>query len=142
MARPSDPSRTSRPARRLPRVATRVPSTLRADADTQRGSPLELVTKKRLQLYSGRTHPELAQEIADNLGVKLGEPNIQTFKNGEIHCQFDESVRGSDVFIIQTHGDPVNESIMEQVIMIDAAKRGSAKRITAVCPYYGYARQD
>ena len=103
---------------------------------------MELVTKKRLQLYSGRAHPELAEEIAAHLGVKLGEPNIRSFKNGELHCQFEESVRGADVFIIQTHSNPVNESIMEQLIMIDAAKRGSAKRITAVCPYYGYGRQD
>src|SRR5206468_662751 len=65
-----------------------------------------------------------------------------TFANGEIKCQFGESVRGSDVFIIQSHFDPINDSIMEQLIMIDAAKRGSAKRITAVCPYYGYSRQD
>jgi ribose-phosphate pyrophosphokinase len=103
---------------------------------------VELVTKKRLQLYSGRSHPELAQEIAEHLGVQLGEPNIRAFKNGELYCRFDESVRGSDVFIVQTHSDPINESIMEQLIMIDAAKRGSAKRITAVCPYYGYGRQD
>lgn len=103
---------------------------------------MELVTKKRLQLYSGRAHPELAEEIAGHLGVQLGEPNIRSFKNGELHCQFDESVRGADVFVIQTHSHPVNESIMEQLIMIDAAKRGSAKRITAVCPYYGYGRQD
>ena len=103
---------------------------------------MELVTKKRLQLYSGRAYPELAEEISENLGVKLGEPNIRAFKNGELYCRFDESVRGADVFIIQTHSDPINESIMEQLIMIDAAKRGSAKRITAVCPYYGYGRQD
>jgi ribose-phosphate pyrophosphokinase len=103
---------------------------------------VELVTKKRMQLFSGRAHPELAQEIAEKLGVTLGNPNIRAFKNGELYCRFDESVRGSDVFIIQTHSDPINESIMEQLIMIDAAKRGSAKRITAVCPYYGYGRQD
>jgi ribose-phosphate pyrophosphokinase len=103
---------------------------------------MELVSKKRMLLYSGRSHPELAEEIAAHLGETLGEPNLKTFKNGELHCQFDESIRGSDVFIIQTHCDPINESIMEQLIMIDAAKRASAKRITAVCPYYGYGRQD
>src|SRR3954452_23126123 len=103
---------------------------------------MELVTKKRMLLFSGRAHRELAHEIATELGVTLGEPNIRAFKNGELYCRFDESVRGSDVFIIQTHSDPINESIMEQLIMIDAAKRGSAKRITAVCPYYGYGRQD
>jgi ribose-phosphate pyrophosphokinase len=104
---------------------------------------MELVTKKRLDLYAGSSHPELAQEIADRLGVKLGNANLTQFANGEIHCRYDESVRGGDVFIIQTHGRrDVNHSIMEQLIMIDAAKRASAKRITAVCPYFGYSRQD
>jgi len=103
---------------------------------------MELVPTKRLELYSGRAHPELALDIAEHLGVELGEPNLQQFSNGEIHCRFNESVRGADVFIIQTHSGPVNDSILEQLIMIDAAKRASAKRITAVCPYYGYSRQD
>ncbi|MDP9070200.1 MAG: ribose-phosphate diphosphokinase [Actinomycetota bacterium] len=103
---------------------------------------VELVPRKRLELYSGRAHPSLAEEIAEHLGVKLGEPNLQEFANGEIHCRFGESVRGTDSFIVQTHCRPVNDSIMEQCIMIDAAKRASAKRITAVCPYYGYSRQD
>ena len=99
--------------------------------------------EKRLLLYSGESHPELAQEIADHLKVDLGEPNLRQFANGELHCRYDESIRGADVFIIQTHASPsVNASIMQQLIMIDAAKRASAKRITAVCPYYGYARQD
>jgi ribose-phosphate pyrophosphokinase len=100
------------------------------------------VAEKKLRMYSGTAHPELAAEIAQHLGVPLGEPNIRRFSNGEIHCRFDESVRGADVFIVQTHSDPVNEAIMEQLIMIDAAKRASAKRITVVCPYYGYSRQD
>jgi len=103
---------------------------------------MELVTKKRLQLYSGRSNLELAEEIAACLDVKLGEANLSEFASGELHCRFGESVRGSDVFILQSHADPVNTSIMEQAIMIDAAKRASAKRITAVCPFYGYARQD
>jgi ribose-phosphate pyrophosphokinase len=103
---------------------------------------MELVTKKRLQLFSGRSNLPLAQEIADCLDVKLGEANLSEFANGELHCRFGESVRGSDVFIVQSHARPVNTSIMEQAIMIDAAKRASAKRITAVCPFYGYARQD
>jgi len=103
---------------------------------------MEMVPTKRLVLYSGRSHPALATDIARHLGEELGEPNLLQFSNGEIHCRFDESVRGADVFIIQTHSDPVNDSIMEQCIMIDAAKRASAKRITAVCPYYGYSRQD
>jgi ribose-phosphate pyrophosphokinase len=103
---------------------------------------MELVSKKRLELYSGSSHRALAEEIAGHLGVSLGEPNLQQFANGEIHCRFNESVRGADVFIVQTHSGPVNDSIMEQCIMIDAAKRASAKRVTAVCPYYGYSRQD
>ena len=103
---------------------------------------MELVTKKRLQLVSGRANLPLADDIARHLGVKLGEPNINDFANGEIHCRFGDSVRGTDVFIMQTHSVPVNDSIFEQAIMIDAAKRASAKRITAVCPYFGYSRQD
>ncbi len=103
---------------------------------------MELVPKKRLRLYSGRSHRALAKEIADHLGVSLGEAHLREFPNGEIHCRFGESVRGTDVFIVQTHCGPVNDSILEQLIMIDAAKRASAKRITAVCPYYGYSRQD
>ena len=103
---------------------------------------MEFTPRRRLDLVSGRSHPELAQEIAQHLGVDLGEANLREFANGEIHCRFDSSIRGSDVFIVQTHCGPVNDSLMEQLIMIDAAKRASAKRITAVCPYYGYSRQD
>jgi len=109
-------------------------------------APLEMVPKRKLHLLSGRTHPELAEEIAANLGVPLGDPNLLDFANGEIRPRFAESVRGGDVFIIQSHGRTpgrsVNDSLLEQWIMIDAAKRASAKRITAVCPYYGYSRQD
>ncbi len=93
-------------------------------------------------LVSGRAHPVLAEQIAANLGVALGEANLREFANGEIHCRYDGSIRGCDVFIVQTHCGPVNDSLMEQLIMVDAAKRASAKRITAVCPYYGYSRQD
>jgi ribose-phosphate pyrophosphokinase len=103
---------------------------------------MELVPRRRLELVSGRSHPELAQEIATYLGVRLGEANLREFANGEVHCRYDVSLRGSDVFIVQTHCGPVNDTLMEQLIMIDAAKRASAKRITAVCPYYGYSRQD
>jgi len=107
---------------------------------------MERVTKKRLALYSGRTHTALAQEIALHLDVELGDPYLVDFANGEIRPRFSESIRGTDVFIIQTHhasdGRSINDSIMEQLIMIDAAYRASAKRITAVCPFYGYARQD
>jgi ribose-phosphate pyrophosphokinase len=107
---------------------------------------IEKITTKKLALYSGRTHPELAAEVAAHLGIKLGEVNVVQFANGEIKPRFAESVRGSDVFILQSHygtdEGSVNDSIMEQLIMIDAAYRASAKRITAVCPYYAYARQD
>jgi ribose-phosphate pyrophosphokinase len=103
---------------------------------------MELVTRKRLELFTGRSNPSLATDIATALGVELGETNLSQFANGEMYCRFGESIRGADVFIVQSHSSPVNEAIMEQLIMVDAAKRASAKRITAVCPYYGYARQD
>ena len=107
---------------------------------------MELVTKKRLHLFTGRTNVPLAVEIAAEMGVELGDPNLIDFANGEIKCQYRDSLRGGDVFIMQTHaeseGRSVNDSIMEQLIMIDAARRASAKRITAVIPFYGYARQD
>ncbi len=107
---------------------------------------MEKVTTKRLALYSGRTHPELAEEVAMHLNIELGHDNLVEFSNGEVRCRFGESIRGSDVFVIQSHygvdNHSVNDSIMEHLIMIDAAYRASAKRITAVCPFYGYARQD
>src|SRR5260370_12230737 len=107
---------------------------------------MELVPKRRLHLLSGRSHLGLARDIADGLGVSLIDPNLVDFANGEIRPRFAESVRGADVFIVQTHcrsGDlSVNDSILEQLTMLDAAKRASAKRITAVCPYLGYSRQD
>ena len=93
-------------------------------------------------MVSGRSHPTLALDIANHLGVELGEANLREFANGEIHCKYDISIRGCDVFIVQTHSSPVNDSLMEHLIMIDAAKRASARRIIAVCPYYGYSRQD
>ncbi|MDQ3106856.1 MAG: ribose-phosphate diphosphokinase [Actinomycetota bacterium] len=103
---------------------------------------MDLVTKKHLQLYAGRSHPELARQVADSLGVTLGDANLVDFPNTELRATFGESIRGADVFILQSHAAPVNQAIMEQAIMLDAAKRASAKRITAVCPYYGYGRQD
>ncbi|MDQ4006106.1 MAG: ribose-phosphate diphosphokinase [Actinomycetota bacterium] len=95
-----------------------------------------------MMLFSGTAHPALGEEIADKLGVELCETKISRFASGEIYVRAEESVRGADVFLIQTHADPVNESIMEQMIMLDALKRASAKRISAVVPYYGYSRQD
>ncbi len=107
---------------------------------------LEAVTKKKLHLFSGRHNIELAQEVAVNLGIELTEAHPSQFANGETHVRFSESVRGSDVFIVQSHGSledrSLNDAVMEHLIMVDAAKRASAKRITAVMPFYGYARQD
>jgi ribose-phosphate pyrophosphokinase len=103
---------------------------------------MELVTKKRLVLVAGRGHEELSNEVSEHLGVPLGEVVLSTFANGEIYCRFGENIRGADVFVFQSHCEPTNDRLMEQLIMIDAAKRASAKRITAVVPFYGYARQD
>jgi ribose-phosphate pyrophosphokinase len=103
---------------------------------------MELIQHKKLMLFAGRGNEELSAEIAACLGVELGNVLLRTFANGEQHCRYGESIRGTDVFILQGHCDPINDRIMEQLIMIDAAKRASAKRITAVCPFYGYARQD
>src|ERR687891_318187 len=107
---------------------------------------MELVTKKKLHIVSGRANLPLAQEIADCLDVRLGDANCSEFANGEIHCRFGESVRGMDVFIIQSHGASgsmsINDTIIEHLQMVDAAKRASAKRITAVMPFYGYGPQD
>lgn len=98
-----------------------------------------------MQLLSGRAHPKLAAEIADHLGMKLCDIKISDFANGEISIRFNESLRGHDVFVIQTHGAKdllIHTSIFEQLLMIDAAKRASARSITAVCPLLSYARQD
>ena len=103
---------------------------------------MELVTKKRFMLVSGRGNEELAEEIAEELKVNLGDMSLSTFANGELYVRYGDSIRGADVFIIQSHCEPINDRIMEQLIMVDAAKRASAKRITAVVPFYGYARQD
>jgi ribose-phosphate pyrophosphokinase len=103
---------------------------------------VEIVTKKKMMLFSGSTHPALAAEIAGHLGIQLSPCKLSRFASGEIYFRSEESVRGADVFVIQTHAEPVNESIMEQLVMLDAMKRASAKRTTAVIPYYGYSRQD
>ncbi len=103
---------------------------------------MEIITKKRMMLFSGTIHPALANEIADNLGIPVSESQLRRFASGEIYFRAEESVRGADVFVVQTYYEPVNEAIMEHLIMLDAMKRASAKRITAVIPYYGYSRQD
>lgn len=95
-----------------------------------------------IQLFSGNANRMLAREIADVLGISVGEATVSTFSDGEITVRINENVRGSDVFIVQSTCMPVNNNIMELLLMIDAMKRASAKRITAVIPYYGYARQD
>jgi ribose-phosphate pyrophosphokinase len=97
---------------------------------------------KRLMLFAGRSHPELAARIAETLGVELGEMTLKTFANGETYCRYNESIRGADVFLVQTGSKPVDQHLMELLIMIDAAKLASAKRITAVLPLYHYSRQD
>lgn len=98
--------------------------------------------KKNLVLVSGRAHPALAASVAQELGCDLTETDARTFANGEIYARYGESVRGCDAFVIQAHSHPINEWLMEQLIMVDALKRASAKRITVVAPFYPYARQD
>jgi ribose-phosphate pyrophosphokinase len=99
-------------------------------------------TQKKLLLLSGRSHPELIDEIAGCLGVEPTPTTLYDFANGEIFVRFLESVRGCDAFVVQSHTAPINQWIMEQLIMVDALKRASAKRITVVAPFFGYARQD
>ncbi|MBD3006710.1 MULTISPECIES: ribose-phosphate diphosphokinase [unclassified Streptomyces] len=98
--------------------------------------------EKKLMLFSGRAHPELAEEVAHELGVSLVPTKAFDFANGEIYVRFQESARGADCFLIQSHTTPINKWIMEQLIMIDALKRASARSITVIVPFYGYARQD
>ena len=97
---------------------------------------------RELKLFTGNSNPALAQEIVDFLGIPLGEATVTTFSDGEILVRIEENVRGMDVFLVQSASDPVNKNIMELLIMLDALKRASAYRVTAVLPYYGYARQD
>ncbi|AXI79154.1 ribose-phosphate diphosphokinase [Peterkaempfera bronchialis] len=98
--------------------------------------------EKNLRLFSGRAHPELAREIAEQLGTELVPTKAFDFANGEIYVRFMDSARGADCFVVQSHTAPINQWIMEQLIMIDALKRASARSITAILPFYGYARQD
>jgi ribose-phosphate pyrophosphokinase len=105
-------------------------------------SGMKRTTEKNLMVFSGRAHPGLAEEVADQLGTGLVPTSAYEFANSEIYIRYEESVRGSDAFVIQSHTAPVNEWIMEHLIMVDALKRASAKRITVVMPFYGYARQD
>jgi ribose-phosphate pyrophosphokinase len=108
----------------------------------QSGHWLERGPHKRLMLFAGRSSPELAGKIGERLGVQLGEVTLKTFANGETYCRYEESVRGADLFLVQTGCEPVDRNLMELFIMIQAAKLASAKRITAVIPWYPYSRQD
>jgi len=108
----------------------------------QPGHWIERGPSKRLMVFAGRSHPDLAQRIADKLGVELGGIELSTFANDETYCRYDESIRGADVFLVQTGCAPVDKNLMELLVMIQGAKLASAKRITAVVPLYPYARQD
>jgi ribose-phosphate pyrophosphokinase len=105
-------------------------------------SVIKVSGEKKLMLFSGRAYPELAQEVAANLEIEPTPTAAYDFANGETFVRFLESVRGSDAFVIQSHAAPINQWIMEQLIMVDALKRASAKRITMVAPFFGYSRQD
>jgi ribose-phosphate pyrophosphokinase len=111
-------------------------------AQPQPGHWIERGPSKRLMVFAGRSHPDLAQRIADKLGVELGGIELSTFANDETYCRYDESIRGADVFLVQTGCAPVDKNLMELLVMIQGAKLASAKRITAVVPLYPYARQD
>ncbi|MDX6284907.1 MAG: ribose-phosphate pyrophosphokinae [Frankiales bacterium] len=105
-------------------------------------SGIKKTGQKNLMLFSGRAYPELAEEIAKHLGIEPTPTELRDFANGEIYVRFEESVRGCDAFVIESHAAPINQWIMEQLVMVDALKRASAKRITVVAPFYPYARQD
>jgi ribose-phosphate pyrophosphokinase len=111
-------------------------------AELKVGHAIALTPQKRLMVFSGRSHPELAGRIAENLRVELGEVQLETFANGESYCRYIESIRGADIFVVQTGSEPVDRNLMELLMMIQAARLASAKRITAVIPLYPYARQD
>jgi ribose-phosphate pyrophosphokinase len=106
------------------------------------GHWIERGPQKRLMVFSGRSHPDLAAQIAEKLGVELGDVEVDTFANGETYCRYLESIRGADVFLVQTGCQPVDRHLMELMFMVQAAKLASAKRITAVMPLFPYARQD
>ena len=111
-------------------------------SSTGTSTSLKRTTEKNLMLFSGRAHPQLAEEVAELLETSLVPTTHREFANSEIYVRYQESVRGCDAFVIQSHTAPINEWIMEHLIMVDALKRASAKRITVVMPFYGYARQD
>src|ERR687889_487073 len=114
----------------------------RASARMMQNGYLTQTTQKRLMIVSGQGYPELSERIAERLDIELSGVELREFANGELYARYLESVRGADMFIVQSLCDPVNENLMQLLIMIDAAKRASAKRIVAVIPWYAYSRQD
>ena len=108
----------------------------------QKNSHLGRMVENRMMLFSGSGYPELAEQIAEQLDVSLGEVELTQFSGGEMYARYGQSIRGSDVFIVQSLGEPVNDNLMQLLVMIDAAKRASAERIVAVIPWYAYSRQD
>src|SRR4051794_33924693 len=110
--------------------------------EPSQGHWIERGPQKRLMVFSGRSHPDLAGQIAEKLGLQLGDVELETFTNGETYCRYLESIRGADLFLVQTGSIPVDEHVMELLLMVQAAKLASAKRITAVVPLFPYARQD
>jgi ribose-phosphate pyrophosphokinase len=114
----------------------------RPQPEVSTGHAIPLTPQKRLMVFAGRSHGELAQKIAEKLDVELGEIELVTFANGETYCRYCESIRGADVFLVQTGCEPVDRNLMELLLMIQAAKLASAKRITAVIPWFPYSRQD
>jgi ribose-phosphate pyrophosphokinase len=110
--------------------------------DSVVGRAIGLTPNKRLMLVAGRSNPELAHKIGEKIGCELGEVTLKTFASGETYCRYEDSIRGADIFIVQTASMPVDQHLMELLIMVNAAKLASAKRITAVIPWYFYVRQD
>ena len=108
----------------------------------EHASWMERAPHKRLMLFSGRSNPALGEAIAERIGIELGEVLLKTFTNGEVYVRYEESIRGADMFIVQSCSSPTNDSLMELLIMAQAARLASAKRITAVMPWYPYGRQD
>jgi ribose-phosphate pyrophosphokinase len=127
---------------------TLAPDMSTAEPQARLSTQLDIGYDKRLMLFSGRAHPALANDIAGKLGIELGGVTLKTFSNGEVYCRYEESIRGADIFIVQPIcGNPrmglsANDALMELLEMVDAAVGGSAHRVIAVCPWYGYSRQD
>jgi ribose-phosphate pyrophosphokinase len=127
---------------------TLAPEMTAAEPQERPSTTLDIGYDKRLMLFSGRAHPELGAHIAGKLGLDLGGVTLKTFSNGEVYCRYEESIRGADVFIVQpicanpTNGLSANDALMELLELVDAAVGGSAHRVIAVCPWYGYSRQD